>query len=103
MGGRSDSQNYKKERLMSTLAQAVHDRGVAGRLATMWREVPPDLRRRLVTIYALLIGFNIVIWALLLLTSARCCWGWCPWLSASGCATPSTLTTSPPSTIRRAS
>ncbi len=56
---------------MSTLTRTVHDRGVIGRLDTMWREAPPDLRRRLVTIYALLIGFNAVIWALLLLTSAR--------------------------------
>ncbi len=36
------------------------------RLALLWRTAPPDLRRRLTGIYTLLIGFNILIWGLLL-------------------------------------
>ena len=41
------------------------------RLIRLWREAPPDLRRRLVGIYALLIGFNAVVWGALLVASAR--------------------------------
>ncbi len=56
---------------MSTLASDASDRGMVGRLLAIWREADPDLRRRLITIYALLIGFNIVIWAILLASSAK--------------------------------
>jgi high-affinity nickel-transport protein len=40
-------------------------------MATVWRDADPGLRRRLITIYILLIGFNIVIWTLLLVSAAR--------------------------------
>jgi len=56
---------------MSTQAQGTHDGGVVARLATVWRQADPGLRRRLITIYALLIGFNAIIWAILLVSSAK--------------------------------
>jgi high-affinity nickel-transport protein len=42
-----------------------------GRLTRVWRDAPPDLKRRLIGIYGLLIGFNVAVWATLLLSSAR--------------------------------
>ncbi len=36
-----------------------------------WKEAPAGLRRRLVVIYALLIGFNALVWVLTLLASVR--------------------------------
>ena len=56
---------------MSTRAQGAPDGGFVGRLATVWRQAGPGLRRRLITIYALLIGFNALIWAILLVSSAK--------------------------------
>jgi high-affinity nickel-transport protein len=56
---------------MATLAGVVRQSGYAGRLLTVWREAPPDLKRRLVGIYAVLIGFNLAVWAVLLLSSAK--------------------------------
>jgi len=32
------------------------------RLHRLWNEAAPDLRKRLITIYAVLIGFNVVVW-----------------------------------------
>jgi high-affinity nickel-transport protein len=45
--------------------------GVASRFTAVWRDASPDLKRRLVAIYAILIGFNLAIWAVLLLASMR--------------------------------
>jgi high-affinity nickel-transport protein len=45
--------------------------GFAGRMAALWRNADPGLKRRLVGIYAILIGFNLAVWAALLLSSAR--------------------------------
>jgi len=56
---------------MSTLTRETQAHGLFGRFAALWRDAPLDLRRRLVTIYAVLIGFNVVIWGLLLLTSTN--------------------------------
>jgi len=42
-----------------------------GRTAALWRDADPSLKRRLVTIYAFLISANIIIWALLLVSSAK--------------------------------
>jgi nickel/cobalt transporter (NiCoT) family protein len=42
-----------------------------GRLLTVWREAPSDLKRRLLGIYAVLIGFNLAVWVALLLSSAK--------------------------------
>src|SRR5207248_5547281 len=56
---------------MATPAESVREGGLFGRLATVWREAPPDLKRRLIGIYAILIGFNLAVWATLLLSSAR--------------------------------
>jgi high-affinity nickel-transport protein len=52
-------------------AQGTPEGGFVERLASVWREADPGLRRRLLSIYAVLIGFNVVVWALLLVTSAR--------------------------------
>ena len=41
-----------------------------GRLATVWNDAPSDLKRRLVGIYAVLIGVNIAVWTALLIASA---------------------------------
>ncbi|MGI8824499.1 MAG: HoxN/HupN/NixA family nickel/cobalt transporter [Chloroflexota bacterium] len=49
----------------------VRDAGALRRVATFWAEAPPDLRRRLIGIYAILIGFNIAVWAALLLSSVK--------------------------------
>ena len=56
---------------MASLASSPTRTGMIGRLATVWREASPDLKRRLIGIYAILAGFNIAIWATLLLSSAR--------------------------------
>jgi high-affinity nickel-transport protein len=45
--------------------------GLTTRLGTVWREAPRDLKRRLIGIYAILIGFNLAVWAALLLASSR--------------------------------
>jgi high-affinity nickel-transport protein len=47
------------------------DAGMLRRLRAIWTQASPDLKRRILTIYVFLIGFNIVIWALLLLTSVK--------------------------------
>ena len=41
------------------------------RLSAIWQGADPDLRRRLTLIYSLLIGFNVVAWALLLLSAVK--------------------------------
>ena len=56
---------------MATAAGTARGTGYANRLLAVWREAPPDLKRRLVGVYAILIGFNITVWATLLLSSAR--------------------------------
>jgi len=56
---------------MATLAKDSRDQGTVGRIITIWRHAPPDLKRRLIGIYAILIGFNIGVWAALLLSSAK--------------------------------
>ncbi len=56
---------------MATPVKDTHDPGTVGRIITIWRQAPPDLKRRLIGIYAILIGFNIGVWAALLLSSAR--------------------------------
>ncbi len=56
---------------MATPVKDTHDPGTVGRIITIWRLAPPDLKRRLIGIYAILIGFNIGVWAALLLSSAR--------------------------------
>lgn len=56
---------------MSTVVKDTHGTGPLNRLVTIWQEAPPDLKRRLIGIYSLLIGFNIAVWATLLLSSAK--------------------------------
>jgi nickel/cobalt transporter (NiCoT) family protein len=56
---------------MATSTSPEHQRHLAGRLARVWRNADPSLRRRLVVIYLTLIGFNIAVWGTLLLSSAR--------------------------------
>jgi len=56
---------------MNTLASHDRNGGMLSRLATIWREADPGLRRRLVTIYSFLIGLNIVMWALTLAVSVK--------------------------------
>ena len=51
--------------------RAPQDKGLLRSAAAIWRQADPDLKRRLVVIYAVLIGFNCAIWAALLLTSFR--------------------------------
>jgi high-affinity nickel-transport protein len=45
--------------------------GPAQHLGYVWSDASPDLRRRLVAIYSLLIGFNVVIWLAVLVAAAR--------------------------------
>ncbi len=40
------------------------------RFALIWGNAPPDLRRRLVTIYTFLVVFNVTVWAALLVAAA---------------------------------
>jgi high-affinity nickel-transport protein len=40
-------------------------------MIAVWHEATPDLKRRLVGIYAILIGFNLAVWGTLLLSSAK--------------------------------
>jgi high-affinity nickel-transport protein len=40
-------------------------------LSAVWREAEPGLKKRLVGIYAILIGFNLAVWSALLLSSAK--------------------------------
>src|SRR5947209_17263381 len=56
---------------MAALGGIARGTGYANRLLTVWREAPPDLKRRLIGIYAILIGFNIAVWAAILLFSTR--------------------------------
>ncbi len=59
---------------MSTLAPGARKTsgdGFVGRLKTIWREADPGLRRRLTLIYTFLIGFNVVIWALVLIAGIK--------------------------------
>jgi high-affinity nickel-transport protein len=37
----------------------------------VWSDAPPDLKRRLILIYSLLIGFNVAVWGALLLSSTK--------------------------------
>ncbi len=41
------------------------------RFALIWKNAPPDLRRRLITIYTFLIVFNVAVWVALLVAAAR--------------------------------
>jgi len=56
---------------MATLVKDSRDQGTVSRMLTIWRQAPPDLKRRLIGIYSILIGFNIAVWAALLLSSAK--------------------------------
>jgi high-affinity nickel-transport protein len=56
---------------MGTLPRNDQDQGMASRLIAVWSAADPDLKRRLVGIYAILIGFNLVVWAALLVSSAK--------------------------------
>ncbi len=56
---------------MASLVKDPHDQSTVGRIITIWRQAPSDLKRRLIGIYAILIGFNIGVWAALLLSSAK--------------------------------
>ncbi len=56
---------------MATLTKDTRDQGPLNRLLTIWREAPPDLKRRLIGIYSILIGFNIAVWSTLILSSAK--------------------------------
>jgi nickel/cobalt transporter (NiCoT) family protein len=56
---------------MAPTVTRVHNAGLAGRLRAVWHDAPADLRRRLIGIYALLVAFNIVVWAVLFISSAR--------------------------------
>ncbi len=55
---------------MSAASRNRQTQGAVGRMRTMWRSASPDLRRRLTIIYSFLIGFNVLIWALLLIASS---------------------------------
>ena len=52
---------------MATLVGSTRHDGPVGRIRTVWREAPQDLKRRLIGIYAILIGFNVAVWGALLL------------------------------------
>jgi nickel/cobalt transporter (NiCoT) family protein len=56
---------------MRTRTRGGQNDGMVSRLATVWNEAPPDLKRRLVGIYVILIGFNLAVWGTLLLSSAK--------------------------------
>jgi high-affinity nickel-transport protein len=56
---------------MANFAHDTSDHGPLARLRTLWRDAPRDLKRRLIAIYAVLIGFNIAVWAALLLSSTK--------------------------------
>jgi high-affinity nickel-transport protein len=56
---------------MNVAVSPTRSDGLLQRLAALWREADPDLKRRLIGIYTLLIGFNIAVWGALLLSSAK--------------------------------
>ena len=56
---------------MDTASRHRRDGNVLNRLAAVWAEAPADLKRRVIVIYLVLVGFNIAIWAAVLLSSAR--------------------------------
>lgn len=56
---------------MPTSAAPAHSPRLTSRLLSVWRAAPPDLKRRLIGIYVILIGFNIAVWGALLLSSAK--------------------------------
>jgi nickel/cobalt transporter (NiCoT) family protein len=45
--------------------------GLPRRLRAVWRDADPGLKRRLIAMYALLLSFNIVVWAALLFSAAK--------------------------------
>jgi nickel/cobalt transporter (NiCoT) family protein len=53
----------------SVAREARH--GMFRRIAVVWRQADPGLKRRLIGIYVILIGFNLGVWGALLLSSAR--------------------------------
>jgi high-affinity nickel-transport protein len=53
------------------LASQAGDEGFLQRLHALWREAPPDLKRRLIGIYAVLLAVNLLAWGGLLLSSIR--------------------------------
>jgi high-affinity nickel-transport protein len=56
---------------MSATADGTAHSGMTDRLAAIWRGASPDLRRRLVLVYAFLIALNVGLWLLTLLASTR--------------------------------
>src|SRR5579859_7194087 len=56
---------------MNESLQSVDEPKLRHRLGRLWSEADPRLRRRLVIIYAVLIGFNLAVWGTLLLSSAK--------------------------------
>ncbi|MGH2443926.1 MAG: HoxN/HupN/NixA family nickel/cobalt transporter, partial [Chloroflexota bacterium] len=56
---------------MATAARKSDGNDHASRLLSVWRGAPADLKRRIIGIYSILIGFNIAVWSALLLSSAR--------------------------------
>lgn len=56
---------------MRASTTAPQSRHRSNRLARVWTSADPGLRRRLVGIYITLVVFNVVVWATLLVSSAR--------------------------------
>ncbi|MBV9282395.1 MAG: HoxN/HupN/NixA family nickel/cobalt transporter [Chloroflexi bacterium] len=56
---------------MRNLTHDDRNSSLPSRQASVWRAAPRDLKRRLVGIYAILIGVNLAVWGALLLSSAR--------------------------------
>lgn len=56
---------------MSSLSPSVSEAGMIARIITLWRNAPPDLRKRLTTIYSLLIALNIVVWVAVLVAGMK--------------------------------
>lgn len=56
---------------MQTLAHHPRKGGFVRRLRSVWSDADPGLRRRLLAIYALLIGFNLATWIVILVVGMR--------------------------------
>src|SRR5689334_19823857 len=56
---------------MRAVGQRRDNGGLHQRVRAMWRDADAGLKRRLVGIYVLLLGFNITVWTALLLSSAK--------------------------------
>ena len=59
------------ELIVATIASDTQRIGFTRRMGKIWRDATPDLKRRLIGIYFVLLVFNVAVWAAVLVSSAK--------------------------------